>query len=144
MLLPVPRSRYPWAIRTFIYASALHAAAPEVSPARPLGPRDRPRGRGRQDLRGSRERRGAARGGRVAAAGSFSQRPALFRREPEALRVFPRATRAEGPERLPALRPAATGRRALNARHAALLLVAVLAAGLASGCGGDDEPAAQP
>jgi hypothetical protein len=56
--------------------------------------------------------------------------------------MFPRAARAEGPERLPALRPAAPGRRALIARLLALGLVALLVA--APGCGGDDEPAAQP
>jgi outer membrane biosynthesis protein TonB len=42
------------------------------------------------------------------------------------------------------LRPAATGRRALTARPVALVLVALLAAAVATGCGGDDEPAAQP
>jgi outer membrane biosynthesis protein TonB len=42
------------------------------------------------------------------------------------------------------LRPAATGPRPLKARLAALLPVAILAAGLASGCGRDDEPAAGP
>jgi outer membrane biosynthesis protein TonB len=56
--------------------------------------------------------------------------------------VFPRAARPEGPERLHALRPAATGRRALTLRLGALLLVALLAA-VGSGCGGDEEPAAQ-
>jgi hypothetical protein len=56
--------------------------------------------------------------------------------------VFPRAARAEGPERLPALRPAAPGRRALNGRLVALLLVALV--GAVAGCGGDDEPVARP
>jgi hypothetical protein len=41
------------------------------------------------------------------------------------------------------LRPAASGRRALTARLAALLLLA-LAAGFATGCGDDNDPAAQP
>jgi hypothetical protein len=54
--------------------------------------------------------------------------------------VLPRAARPERPERLPALRPAASGRRALNAR--ARLLPLLLAAALA-GCGGDDEPSAE-
>ncbi|HEX6583404.1 MAG TPA: hypothetical protein VF056_07340 [Thermoleophilaceae bacterium] len=52
--------------------------------------------------------------------------------------MLPRAARPERPERLPALRPAASGRRALStrARLLPLLLVAVIA-----GCGGDDEAA---
>src|SRR5918999_5563068 len=137
MLLPVPRSRYPWAIRTFIYSSPPHGPAPEVSPARPLGPRDHPRGRAGQALRRPGVGRGAARGRGGAAAGAVAERAPLLRREPEAVRVFPRATRPEGPERLPALRPAATGRRALTARLAAPVLVALLAAGVSSGCGGD-------
>src|SRR5918999_2869640 len=141
MLLPVPRSRYPWAIRTFIYSSPPYGPAPEVSPARPLGPRDHPRGRAGQGLRRPGVGRGVPRGWRRAAARPVAERPALLRGEPEALRVFPRAARPEGPERLPALWPAGTGRRALTPRLAALLLVALLAA---SGCGGDDQPAPPP
>src|ERR671919_1264322 len=98
MLLPVPRSRYPWAIKTFIYASAPHAAAPEVSPARPLGPRDHSRGRAGQALRRPGVRRRAARGRRGAAAGAVAKRPPLLGREPEALRVLPRTARPERPE----------------------------------------------
>lgn len=52
--------------------------------------------------------------------------------------MLPRAARPERPERLPALRPAASGRRALSltARLLPLLLLAAIV-----GCGGDDEPA---
>jgi hypothetical protein len=54
------------------------------------------------------------------------------------VRLLAGAARPERPERLPPLRPAASGRRALTARArlAPLLLVAAIA-----GCGGDDEPA---
>jgi hypothetical protein len=52
--------------------------------------------------------------------------------------MLARAARPERPERLPALRPAASGGRALSirARLLPLLLVAAIA-----GCGGDDESA---
>ena len=53
--------------------------------------------------------------------------------------MLARTARPEGSERLPTLRPAASGRRALKA-----LLVAVsLALAIASGCGGDEEPSAE-
>jgi hypothetical protein len=55
------------------------------------------------------------------------------------VRVLARAAGSEGPERLPALRPSASGSRALKAVLAALLALALLA----SGCGGDDEPSAE-
>jgi outer membrane biosynthesis protein TonB len=42
------------------------------------------------------------------------------------------------------LRPAAPGRRALSARPFALLLVALLVAVAVTGCGGDEDPAAEP
>jgi hypothetical protein len=57
--------------------------------------------------------------------------------------VLPRAAGPEGPERLPALRPAAPGGRALIRGGAALLLAALFALGALAGCGGDEEPAAE-
>jgi outer membrane biosynthesis protein TonB len=56
--------------------------------------------------------------------------------------VLAGATRSEGPERLPALRPAPAGRRALIARLGALLLLSL--AVLTAGCGADEESAADP
>jgi type IV secretory pathway VirB10-like protein len=53
--------------------------------------------------------------------------------------VLARAAGSEGPERLPALRPSTPGRRALKVLLAALLALALAAAG----CGGDDEPASE-
>jgi type IV secretory pathway VirB10-like protein len=53
--------------------------------------------------------------------------------------VLARAAGPEGPERLPALRPSTSGRRALKVLLAALLAVALVA----SSCGGDNEPAAE-
>jgi hypothetical protein len=53
--------------------------------------------------------------------------------------VLARAAGPEGPERLPALRPSTSGRRALKVLLAALLALALAA----SGCGGDDEPSAE-
>jgi hypothetical protein len=55
--------------------------------------------------------------------------------------MLSRAACPERPERLPPLRPAAPGRRALRAR-AKLLLPLLIAAALA-GCGGDDEREAE-
>jgi hypothetical protein len=54
--------------------------------------------------------------------------------------MLSRAACPERPERLPPLRPAASGRRALSTR--ARLLPLLLAAAVA-GCGGDDEPGAE-
>jgi type IV secretory pathway VirB10-like protein len=53
--------------------------------------------------------------------------------------VLAGAAGPEGPERLPALRPSTSGRRALKVLVAALLVLALAA----SGCGGDDEPSAE-
>src|SRR5215211_2019796 len=119
-----------------------HARPPEVSTASPLRPRDHPRGRGRQALRRSRDGRGAQGGERGASAGRIAERAALLRRQPAPVRMLAGAARPEGPERLPSLRPAAAGRRALTARLAALALL--LAALAAIGCGGDDESSADP
>jgi hypothetical protein len=54
--------------------------------------------------------------------------------------VLARAAGPEGPERLPALRPSTSGRRALKLLLAALLALALVASG---GCGGDEEPSAE-
>jgi hypothetical protein len=56
--------------------------------------------------------------------------------------VLARAAGPEGPERLPALRPAPTGRRALIARLATLALLGLAVA--AAGCGADNESAVDP
>ena len=69
--------------------------------------------------------------------------PSLLGREPAAVRLLARAAGPEGPERLPSLRPAAAGRRALTARLGALLALVCLAVAVA-GCGGDDESSADP
>jgi type IV secretory pathway VirB10-like protein len=53
--------------------------------------------------------------------------------------VLARAAGPEGSERLSALRPSTSGRRALKALLAALLALTLVA----SGCGGDDEPSAE-
>src|SRR5215207_6065586 len=147
MLLPVPRSRYPWKMRILTPPQSLvfraHAAPPAISPALPDGSRDHSRSRAGQALRGPRERGGAPGGRRRAPAGAVAEQPALLGGEPEAVRVLPRTARPERPERLPALRPAAAGRGALTSRPLALLVAALLAAGLLSGCGGDDESAVE-
>ena len=57
------------------------------------------------------------------------------------MRVLARAAGPEGPQRLPTLRTAAAGRRALTARLGALLLVLAVTA---AGCGADDESNAGP
>jgi hypothetical protein len=56
--------------------------------------------------------------------------------------MFARTAGPEGPQRLPSLRPAPTGRRALIARLGALLLLSLAVA--TAGCGGDEESAAKP
>ena len=61
-------------------------------------------------------RRGVPGGGRAAPARALAQRASLRGREPEAVRVLPRAARPERPERLPTLRPPPSGRRALSIR----------------------------
>src|SRR5215208_795904 len=119
-----------------------HASPPEVPPARPLGPRDHPRRRTGQALRGPGERRGAQGGQRRAAAGALAQQPALLDREPAALRLLAGTAGPARPQRLPSLRPAHAGGRALSARLGALLLV-ILALAVA-GCGGDEESSADP
>jgi hypothetical protein len=55
------------------------------------------------------------------------------------VRLLARAARSEGPERLPALRPAPPGRGALTFRLLAVALAALLLAGATAGCGGDEE-----
>ena len=68
------------------------------------------------------------------------RRPATFpmRSRTEAVRVLPRAAGPERPERLPALRPAASRPSSAEPQSPA---AAAAARGGTRGCGGDDEPA---
>src|SRR3982750_344667 len=83
-------------------------SAPAIPPEGAFGPRGHPAGRARQGLRGPRDRRGVRGRRQGPAAGSVAECPALLGGEPAPLRLLAGAARAEGPQRLPALRPAPT------------------------------------
>src|SRR5918996_5244669 len=91
-----------------------HACPSEVPTASALGPRGRPRGRAGDDLRGPGVGRGVQGRGGGAPTRAVPERSSLRGREPAPLRLLAGAARPEGPERLPALRPAAAGRAPLS------------------------------
>src|SRR4051794_5132203 len=112
--------------------------APALPPEDPIGPRDHPRGRPGEGLRGPRDRRGVPGRGQGAAAGAVAGQPALVGREPAPVRMLARAADAEGRERLRPLRPAAARDRRRRIARGALVAALVACAAMATGCGGDD------
>src|SRR4051794_37694632 len=158
MLLPVPRSRYPWkiSIRMGPYPGAMpdrqaplvHFRARERAAAvptpDPVRQGDHPPGRPRDGLRGPRERRGVPGRRQGAPAGAVAEQPPVVGREPPPLRVLARAADAEGRERLHRLRPPPPRHRrdrvTMRATAAAALAVAAL---ILAGCGNDDDKASE-
>src|SRR5919197_1983405 len=116
----------------------LHGRAPEIPPAGQVGPRGDQRGGAGDRLRRSRDRRGVRGRRKAAAACPISERAAVGGGEPSVVRLLAGAARAEGPQRLPPLRPPAPRGRALNhtMRLWLALTLAVLVLGLVSACGG--------
>src|SRR3954452_8348697 len=114
-------------------------AAPALSHAHPVDrARGHHRGRARPRLPRSRDGRGAPGRRQAAAARALAVQASVGGREPPVLQLV-RPAGAEGPERLPDVRPTHRAARLLRPPMTvprALLLSLVAVAGIAAGCGG--------
>ena len=118
MLLPVPRSRYPWKIRTRMAVGRLphRERSPDLPPAHAVDReviREVEPGKIYVDHESGEQFEIV---GKIDPAGAVAEQPAVGRREPAPVRLLAGAAGAQGRERLPALRPAAAGRRGLSQR----------------------------